>query len=128
MTVKSDLEKARKKLHKDATKRIRKIAMEALSQVVTRTPALTGCARANWNVSLGAENESYDPKLLSQAPGQVIARESTSCASMNIGDVCFLTNTCPYIVALEFGHSKQNDHMVANTALSIKAQIACGQL
>lgn len=84
---------------------IRKIALDAFSEVVLKTPVDTGRARMNWQPSInaipGGTLEAFDPS------GQLaIAAVQAKVAEFEVGDIIYLANNLPYIESLENGHSR----------------------
>jgi hypothetical protein len=90
------MENARKK----ADLFVRAFASEADKRLREKTPVDTGYARGNWNMAVGAPDDTVADRF---EPGATSPRPSPGGA----GDVIYLTNAVPYIDALEHGHSKQ---------------------
>jgi hypothetical protein len=87
---------------------VRKFALEALSRLVMKTPVRTGCARGNWNVSIGEPDASYDlDKTDPQGDSTISEGLSVVEQALATGPSIFITNNLPYIMALEYGWSKQ---------------------
>lgn len=93
------------------------LALTLHRKISERTPVDTGRARANWFVAEGA------PRLdttMSTTPAAVPALEGKS--------VIFITNSLPYIVPLEYGHSQQAPHGMVRTAIAeVMASLTVGQ-
>lgn len=125
MTFDGDLKRYVKQVKEMSTRRFRRIGMHALGQVVTRTPVKAGVARANWNVTVNAteETHSFDKK----DPGGGLATNAGKMviSGAKLGDTIHLTNTVPYIERLEDGWSKQQGRgfMVALTVKEIQSLI-----
>lgn len=84
---------------------LRKVVIDITSDIVRMTPVDTGHARSNyfWGVQrVSAIDETRHGK---GAPS--FARAFTFASSAKAGGVCFITNNLPYIMALEYGSSKQ---------------------
>jgi hypothetical protein len=79
----------------------RKIAFEAFSRVIQRSPVDTGRFRANWNVSYGAPNYA----TTAGTAGGI--GEAQKVLTLPVGGVVFLANGLPYAHRLEYGWSKQ---------------------
>ncbi len=92
---------------KTANRRLRRIAMAALRKVVIRTPHKTGCARANWNVSVNQDNTGHNLNITDYEGGKTISKGTQTITSMTIGNTLYITNTVPYIMRLEYGYSRQ---------------------
>jgi hypothetical protein len=83
-----------------------KIALEALSKVVMRSPVDTGRFRANWNVSFGAPNLAISEKK--DKPGtETIARGQSLIDSLDRLNQVWISNNLPYANRLENGWSRQ---------------------
>lgn len=74
------------------------LALQLHSSITVKTPVKTGRARANWFMAEGAPRiettDSKSPQVYS--PGDFTGTS-----------VIYITNSLPYIVPLEYGHSKQ---------------------
>ncbi len=85
---------------------VRKIALDAFSEVILRTPVDTGRARGNWQASIGTipatRLEQFDP-----GGAATIASTQGVVAGFEPGAVVYLANNLPYIERLENGYSKQ---------------------
>lgn len=88
---------------------LRKIAERMFENIVRRTPVDTGWARANWIPSIN-EPDVRSPGS-SPKDGESFPDASEAIAAVvqtgRVGDVFWLTNSVPYIRALEYGHSQQ---------------------
>lgn len=84
----------------------KKVAFEALSRIVVRTPVDTGRARGNWQVTINdpAQGEAGD---VDRAGSATISKGSVVINQATTGDVIWITNNVPYIVRLAEGWSKQ---------------------
>ena len=88
------------------TMAVRKIAIDAFSEVILKTPVDTGRARGNWLVSIG--DASAGTVELNDKTGQVtIGEVQAEALGLELGDVIYLSNNLPYIEALEDGWSGQ---------------------
>jgi hypothetical protein len=107
----------------DAT---RKTAFDVLEKLIDKTPRDTGRAVASWRVSVGPE-----PDLSNNAPDEAVtnpvnagsetdtsdgvdvdfavdmASINETLNSMHVPDLIWITNSLPYIIPLEQGHSDQ---------------------
>jgi hypothetical protein len=81
---------------------IRMTTAELFKRVVLRTPVDTGRARANWNVSYGQIDYSISSTVDPTGDGKsrMIDRQ---LRTMYTGGIVYLTNSLPYIGALEYG-------------------------
>ena len=85
---------------------VRKVAIDALSNIVLRSPVDTGRFRANWLVSV---DEPAQDILDDVDPSGAEAIQSGSAALSDAvaGPAIFITNNLPYALRLENGWSKQ---------------------
>ena len=83
---------------------VQKIAMQCLRGIVLRTPVDTGRARSNWAVSIGEADTSE--KDIGGADATIAVGAATIATAPAYGRI-FIANGLPYILALEYGHSKQ---------------------
>jgi hypothetical protein len=95
------------KLADRANRAVRMLALEALSRIVLRTPVDTGRARGNWLVGVGDPVRGYDPEGFDPAGTDTIQTGQAILNAAAPGEVLYITNSVPYIVPLEHGHSKQ---------------------
>lgn len=72
------------------------LALTLHSKVSLKTPVDTGRARANWFLAEGAPRIATTESVTPEAPPALTGKS-----------VIYLTNSLPYIVPLEYGHSKQ---------------------
>lgn len=90
----------------DAEIIFKKIALELDQRVVLMTPVDTGRARANWfpsiNTSALGTIDASD-----RSGSSALSKATRVVAQAALGDVIWLTNNLPYILALENGHSGQ---------------------
>lgn len=84
---------------------VKKLAIELFKLIVLKTPVDTGRARASWNLSAGIIDTSVEPSG-EYEKGQALAKARLSNLPGNFR-VIWITNSLPYIIALEHGHSTQ---------------------
>lgn len=100
---------------------VRKVALDALSRVVLRTPVgnpslwkhkppagyVGGRLRANWNVSVGAPDVSVSFRR--DKAGQVTIARGTNAITASDGErSIYIVNSLPYVREIEYeGHSRQ---------------------
>lgn len=106
----ADLEKAAQVLGVDSAREAAvTLALTLINKVSLRTPVDTGRARANWFLAEGAPRiettESTTP-------------EDHNAVSLTGRSVIFITNSLPYIVPLEYGHSKQAPYGMLRIAIA----------
>ena len=90
---------------KDAEDLTKKIAIDTLQQVITRSPVDTGAYRANHRVSVNQKDMTSDVNEVSVAKAQFDALDKI--ATLKLGGILYVQNNLPYGMALENGHSKQ---------------------
>ena len=125
---KLSLQRFNDKTEKQATARLRRISMKALSMIVTSTPVLTGCCRANWIVSIGDLSKSFDPKKKDLQGGETIKSGLARLESAKLGIDVLIENSCPYVMRLENGWSRQAPPgcMVRNNLAKLQTAINKG--
>lgn len=101
-----DLTNFKLKTEQRAEQVCRKIVLQALTLIVTRSPVDTGRFRANNSVSIGSlpSDSSLD---VDKSGSATISRGGNVLASLKLGDTMFVYNNVAYALALEYGHSKQ---------------------
>lgn len=65
-----------------------------------------GRFRANWQIGIASPNESISDAV-DPAGGATIGRLTGVAAAVRAGGVIYITNSLPYAIPLERGHSKQ---------------------
>ena len=104
----------------------RKLALEALSRVVKRTPVDTGRARGNWQASIESEVDAEIPAAVAEkrGAGAITAEALTVTKALQPYGVVFIQNNVPYILPLEDGHSAQaRAGMVRPTVLELRQSL-----
>ena len=107
----ADLDKFAASLDVGVETVIKKLALDIFTGVVRKTPVDTGRARASWVI--GAERPLNSPEL--NAGREFTEAEATRFAMTELielnrlkpYDTVFISNSLPYITALEDGSSKQ---------------------
>jgi hypothetical protein len=97
---------AQRQIGDRANKAVRALTLETMKRIVMRTPVDTGRARGNWNVGVGSPDRSTTEGT-DRAGGGTIARGSAPIAAWQGTGSLFITNSLPYIIPLEDGHSSQ---------------------
>ena len=83
----------------------KKITGEMLQQVVVRSPVDTSAYRSNHRVSIGSVDTSSD---VNDTSNDAITKGiRTIQAGGGLGKIVHVSNSLPYALALENGHSKQ---------------------
>lgn len=83
-----------------------KIAMEALTRVVMRSPVDTGRFRGNWTVSVDAPND-WTSETVDPGGQGAIQRGSVAIMGIEVPKVIYVQNNLPYANRLENGWSQQ---------------------
>lgn len=111
-----------------ATRQLRRYSMKALGMIVAGTPVLTGCCRGNWIVSNGGLRREYDKNKKDPSGGEVIKAGLTRIESATLGTDVFIENSCPYVIRLENGWSRQKPagSMIKQPLAKLRAAIANG--
>lgn len=84
---------------------VRKIAIDAFTRIVIRSPVDTGRFRGNWQVSI--ENIPSGSSDTGKSEGEVIGEINSVVGQMRVGQSIFFVNNLPYARRLEYGWSKQ---------------------
>lgn len=84
----------------------RKIALDAFSRVILRSPVDTGRFRGNWQVSIGSIPDDVI-ELEDKAGSVVISKVTAKVLELEAGDTIYLINNLPYARRLEYGWSGQ---------------------
>lgn len=125
---KTGLQRFNNEAEKEATKQLRRISLKALSMIVMSTPVLTGCCRANWVVSVGSLSRKYDSKKKDKSGGKAINAGMTRISSAQLGTDVLIENSCPYVMRLENGWSRQTPPggMIRNNLAKLRKAVANG--
>lgn len=98
------------------------VALEALRSVVLMTPVDMGRARANWQVAHDAP-ATGEVDATDKSGGATIAKGAEEAAAIRPFEQTYITNSLPYIKALEDGSSQQAPAgMVGVTVQRLKSQ------
>jgi hypothetical protein len=99
----------------DIAKSVQSFSAKVLSSLVKKTPVDHGCAENNWNLSHGKIDFSTVDCKRNPALNVDVLKTITGKKDV------YITNSLPYIKALENGHSKQAPKgMVALTVGQLK--------
>lgn len=97
----SDLGKDIEKIMAAPKDTVRKVCIEAATNIIMRTAVDKGTARLNWQASLGSPMSGIVAGA--DKSGQIAIQAATRQAMQAPGTIFFLTNNLPYILPLEFG-------------------------
>ncbi|KQI67043.1 hypothetical protein AN189_17625 [Loktanella sp. 3ANDIMAR09] len=85
---------------------VKKVAIDAFSEVILKSPVDTGRFRGNWQVAIGSVPDGI--LLVDDPTGQVTISKVTAVAQgVKAGQVITLVNNLPYAQRLEYGWSNQ---------------------
>ncbi len=116
MSFDKDLVNFSKRTGVELDKTVRKIALELYDGITAKTPVDTGRAKGNWNLSAGKKNTKVN-----------VMAKGKQGVSLKKGDgekPIYITNSLPYIYALEHGHSqKASAGMVAITVNEVRVSL-----
>ena len=105
MSFSGDIQKFQKKTRINADTVLRKITLDLTRDLVLATPVKSGLARSSYY--FGQERSGAVEKSADKSGQPTLARCAAFTATLNAGGVYYITNNLPYIMALEYGHSKQ---------------------
>ena len=107
MTFALDLSKAIEKAKGQTEIVAKKIVLELFSNVIYKSPVLTGRFRANWNCSIGSMDKSTSAATDKEGSG-AIGRVRAEVTKYTLdGRSIYLANSLPYAERLENGWSDQ---------------------
>lgn len=116
----ADLLKFTKQHDIDLDLALTKISLELFSRVALKTPVDTGRARASWNISVGEIDTSVQDE--GHYGEKDYIEEMASAPRITVEKKTYITNSLPYISALEHGYSQQAPAgMVAITVSEVDA-------
>ena len=117
-----DLNRLAKDLGIETDKVVRKVTFQLWNGITLKTPVDTGRAKGNWNMSVGRKDTSTNDNATSTPQGQP-AKKPFLIKGSGVS-VIYITNSLPYIYALEHGHSqKASAGMVAVTVNEVRASL-----
>lgn len=85
---------------------VRKIVLDAFSEVIVMSPVDSGRFRGNWQVAIGSQ-PTGTVELLDPEGTIVTARVAATSGNVQPGDVVYMVNNLPYAQRLEDGYSKR---------------------
>jgi hypothetical protein len=126
MEFKADLAAFAKKIDAEKNVVVAKVSLDLWTEITTRTPVLTGRARANWFLTQGAPSTRVD-LYPGAKPGEIAAPTPPDVSQITGDQPVFIVNNLPYIQALEDGHSRKAPAgMVAVSIQDQEAAIEAG--
>lgn len=106
MSFSDDIRKFNDKTQEKMNKAMIKIGSDMSKELIMGTPHLTGMARRNW--FLGLDYPITATTTETDKGGSKTVREAANTAKQyKAGQTIYITNSLPYIRALEDGHSAQ---------------------
>lgn len=117
MSFASDLANFRRKTGLKADTVCRKVLLDLTTDIVRATPVDTGYARSNWQVSIGSPASGL-VVTKDKSGGFAITAALPAVQAFGAGKVAYLANNAPYIMALEYGSSKQAPSGMARIAVT----------
>lgn len=124
MTLQDQINKAyQKKVIKPLEEKVRKTGLMAFSNIALATPAKTGRARGNWNVSI----DTIDGSVTDNTDPPNMAKAAATIANFVIGKVIYVCNNLPYIERLNDGYSKQAPANFVETGVALAKRQAGGK-
>lgn len=123
-----DLDKFAASLNIGVEQVVKKIALDVFTGVVRKTPVDKGRARASWVIGverpLNSPELSTDKTFSAAEAAQFANLELAELSRLKPFDTVFISNSLPYIEALEDGHSKQAPQgMVAVTLSEVERDL-----
>lgn len=86
---------------------VRKVVIDMTADIMKMTPVDTGAARSNWFWGVSRVSTIETSISKSGTPSAQRAADFAEGLKGKAAGTFYLTNNLPYIMALEFGHSKQ---------------------
>jgi len=118
----ADLKLFSKKTGVSVETAVRKVALEVFDGVTEKTPVDTGRAKGNWNMSIDSMDTSVNDNASSTSQGQP-AKAPSLITYRGLRNI-YITNSLPYIFALEHGHSGKAPHgMLSITVNEIRSSL-----
>jgi len=114
----------------NAERVVRRAALAADTALVQVTPVDTGRARGNWVPSIGSPAEFALPQTEIPSAAETLADGVRTIGAWKLGmGPIFISNSVPYIIPLEEGHSQQAPAGMTKAAIqAAKAEVARAKL
>lgn len=114
----ADLEKFAATIGVEFSVVVRKVVVDLYTRITVLTPVLTGRARASWMLD---KDETTD--AVAEEGADAIAKNAAQLAKISAIDfnpfvTWWIYNNLPYIVPLEYGHSKKSPAGMVRVALA----------
>lgn len=85
---------------------VRKVGLDLTASVVRKSPVDTGRFRANWNIAFG-HIDVLTTTGTDKSGGGTVERARVLLNGWQVDQDIYLTNSLPYAIPLEYGHSDQ---------------------
>ena len=112
----AELEEAKEELRQNFIGFHKKLAIEAMRRIVLRTPVDTGRARGNWRLTIG-ELPTEPTDQVDKGGGATIEDGIARLQLLGVGEVVYISNSLPYILRLEDGHSDRSPEGMVEVTL-----------
>jgi hypothetical protein len=119
MKFEDQLKRAFEKATEQAHRRVVRTALKGFEKINEYSPVAQGTFRANWNVSFGEINRSFNLDLTKDDIASNTAAAMMAITNdTRLGITVYIVNSVPYAIPLENGHSwQQAPHGIVGPAL-----------
>jgi len=136
MSFTLDMKKAVKNIKEDTEKVVRGTLFGISSRIIKATPVgnpalwqspapegyVGGSLRGAWSATIGAP-DNIPKKSIDSNGSKTVNDMATTANNVNIGQSFYLSNSLPYAVRVEFGHSTQAPNGMVRRAVAQTQQI-----
>jgi hypothetical protein len=114
-----DTKKLASKVNSNASKFVRKVVLDGMTQLIRQNPVDTGRSKANWGASVGSIPSEEKDTTVSN-----LAEQTKGISKYKLGQTMYLFNNVAYMLALEYGSSKQAARgWIRNTAEKMQKKL-----
>jgi hypothetical protein len=114
-----DTKKLASKVNSNASKFVRKVVLDGMTQLIRQNPVDTGRSKANWGTSVGSIPSEEKDTTVSN-----LAEQTKGISKYKLGQTMYLFNNVAYMLALEYGSSKQAARgWIRNTAEKMQKKL-----
>jgi len=106
MSFAEDIEKFIEKTKAKTDDVVRKVTIDLARGVVRMSPVDTGRFRGNWMLGIGGVDAST-MEITDPDGTDALGRIEGQTDKIKAGETIFITNSLPYAIPLEYGHSSQ---------------------
>lgn len=107
MAFSDDIRKFAEKTNLSMDIIVRKVTIDLARGVIGRSPVDTGRFKGNWMLGVGSVNTLTLPDITDKDGGDTLEKIGQALDSVRAGQTLYLTNSLPYAIPLEYGHSGQ---------------------